>query len=73
MLINLKVINGTDNCFYIQIDNSKTILDLRNIIIDKIKNKKFSIRRENRKLHDSIDLDTYEFSKNDCIELVYEK
>jgi hypothetical protein len=71
MLINLKIISGTESSFYIQIDDSKTIKDLREIISNKIKSRNFFIRRENRNLHDSLDLSTYEFSKNDCIELMY--
>ncbi|KKO75554.1 hypothetical protein AAJ76_1800052167 [Vairimorpha ceranae] len=71
MIINLKVL--CFNNFYIQVDDSITVKELKRLIEAKTQTRNFNIQKENRYLHDLLDLNTYEFSKNDCIELVYEK
>ncbi|WUR05064.1 ubiquitin-like protein [Vairimorpha necatrix] len=71
MIINLKVLcNGS---FYIKVDDSITVKELHEMISEKIKTKKFYLRKENKKLLDMLDLNTYEFTQNDCVELVYIK
>lgn len=71
MKVNIKVISSFENSFYIKVEDTITVKELKEKISQKIKNNKFNLIRDGGILHDSIDLNTYEFCEFDCVELKY--
>ncbi|EQB62260.1 wd repeat-containing protein 46 [Vairimorpha apis BRL 01] len=71
MKVNIKVISSFENSFYIKVEDTITVKELKEKISQKIKNNKFNLIRDGGILHDSIDLNTYEFCEFDYA-LIYE-